>query len=54
VASDPDLLDAYRKQCQHFGPWLTLLAWRGQPGVDNDDLLDIAKEIAREEQMSDG
>lgn len=43
--SDPALLDAFRKQCRFLGPDLALLAWLGQAGVDQDDLIDIVKEF---------
>jgi hypothetical protein len=43
MASDPDLLAAFRKQCQFLGPGMALLLWKGQKGVDLDDLLDIFK-----------
>ncbi len=45
MRSDPDLLDAFRKQCKTFGPEAALLLWKGQPGVDQDDLIDIYKEL---------
>lgn len=53
MASDPQLLDAFRKQCIHLrksgtNPGLALLAWEGQPGVDRDDLIDILKEVERD------
>lgn len=43
MASDPDLLEAFHKQCQHMDPGLVYLAWRGQPGVDDEDLIDLLK-----------
>jgi hypothetical protein len=46
MASDPTLLDAFRKQCRHFGPEMAFLVWQGQEGVDQDDLIDIIKEIS--------
>jgi hypothetical protein len=59
VNSDPDLLDAFRRQCltairprrlndlvdrDKIG--LVFLAWLGQPGVTRDDLMDVVKEIS--------
>lgn len=45
MPSDPDLLEAFRKQCQGIlGPEMALMAWIGQPGVDMDDLIDIFKQ----------
>lgn len=51
-ASDPALLDAFRKQVERvlasgdaaaaLGLWE---AWRGQVGVSQDDLVDIIKEM---------
>jgi hypothetical protein len=41
--SDPDLLDAYRKQLAHMDPGVIYLAWKGQPGITEDDLLDEFK-----------
>ena len=42
MASDPDLLDAYRKQLRSgfMAPGAVLLMWQGQAGIDPDDLLD--------------
>lgn len=44
--SDPDMLEAFRRQCRSIGPELALLAWtlEAQPDVDRDDLIDIYKE----------
>lgn len=44
-----DLLDAFRKQVRHLittggEPGLALLAWQGQEGVTQDDLIDVYKE----------
>ena len=47
MASDPDLLDAFRKQCVTFGADAAFLLWRGQAGVEEDDLGDILKEFDR-------
>lgn len=49
MSSDPDLLEAFRRQCRHVDPALAFLAWRGQDGVDDDDLIDIVKEYDREQ-----
>jgi hypothetical protein len=46
MTSDPALLDAFRKQCQHADPALVFLAWQDQAGVDQDDLIDILKEMS--------
>jgi hypothetical protein len=46
VSSDPELLAAYRRQCEHGNPWVVLLAWQGQEGVDPDDLIDITKDVS--------
>lgn len=48
--SENGLLDAYRKQCAHavdhgLSAWGVYLMWRGQAGVTDDDLIDIAKEL---------
>lgn len=48
--SDPALLEAFRRQCITVkkagrSPLGLLLMWRGEAGVDNDDLVDIAKEV---------
>jgi hypothetical protein len=45
VSSDPALLDAFRKQCRTVGPALAFLVWFDQEGVDNNDLLDIVKDV---------
>lgn len=44
-----ELLAAYRKQLRHListgsDPGLALLAWQGQEGVSQDDLIDVYKE----------
>lgn len=49
--SDPALLDAFRKQCQHFGHEIALLAWREQAGVNLDDLIDIVKEFGGDDAV---
>lgn len=46
---DDELLGAYRKQIRHLvqtggEPGLALLAWQGQEGVSQKDLIDIYKE----------
>lgn len=46
--SDPDLLDAYRKQLRHMDPSLVFLAWQGQKGITPDDLLDEFKRAEAE------
>lgn len=48
--SDPELLDAYRKQLRSglMSPEAVLLMWWGQPGVDRDDLIDEAKKAEKE------
>jgi hypothetical protein len=50
VSSDPDLLEAFRKQCRHFGPGIAFLAWREQRGVDQDDLIDVMKQVENEQR----
>jgi hypothetical protein len=50
LASDPDLLDAFRKQCETVqralgSPWMAFVAWIDQPSVERDDLIDIAKDV---------
>jgi hypothetical protein len=45
MASDPDLLQVFRKQCRAVGTELAFMAWLGQEGVDRDDLIDIVKEF---------
>lgn len=44
--SDPDLLDAFLKQCERVGPEVALFVWQGQPGVDPEDLKYIARELS--------
>jgi hypothetical protein len=47
--SDPELLDAYRKQLRGpAGPLLTFMAWRGQSGITRDDLIDEMRTVVRE------
>lgn len=48
MASDPALLEAFRRQCRAAGPALAFMAWLDQEGVDRDDLIDIVKEFDRE------
>lgn len=53
MTSDPDILGAYRRQCetairQGSTAHLVFLVWRGQDGVDEEDLLDIARELDAE------
>lgn len=61
MASDPKLLDAFRRQCmtairpkRKYGlldqdaAYLVFLGWLGQDGVTRDDLIDIVKEIAND------
>lgn len=53
MASDPSLLETFRKQCRTLGPWETLLLWKMSPETSNgevelDDLIDIAKEVTEE------
>lgn len=43
MKSDPDLMDAYRKQLKNAPPVLVLMAWRDQPGMDADEMLDEFK-----------
>lgn len=48
--SDPGLLESYRKQCEWMAergasPWTVWIAWRGQVGMDADEMMDIAREI---------
>lgn len=52
MTTDPSLLDAFRKQCRFTGePWTVFLAWKmSGEDVDQDDLIDIAKEVAEELQ----
>jgi hypothetical protein len=50
MASDPALLDAFRKQARtvlasgdamaYLGLWI---AWKDQAGIDRDDLVDVLK-----------
>jgi hypothetical protein len=45
--SDPDLLDAFVRQCEHTGaPEMVLSMWEGQPGVDQEDLRHIVRELS--------
>ncbi len=49
--SDQSLLEAFQRQCVTLlvageSPYLALLVWQQQEGVDNDDLVDIAKSVA--------
>jgi hypothetical protein len=51
--SDEALLEAFRLQCEHaerngFSAWGVMLMWRGQEGVAEDDLIDIAREVTAE------
>jgi hypothetical protein len=48
MSSDPDLLEAFRRQCATVGPALAFMAWLDQEGVDRDDLIDIVKDFDRE------
>lgn len=43
--TDPDLLDAYRKQLRNgaMPPGAVFLMWHGQAGIHPDDLLDEFK-----------
>lgn len=48
--SDPKLLEAFRRQCASVGPSLAMLAWLGQAGVEQDDLIDIANTFTESAQ----
>ena len=50
MASDPELLGAFRKQARTVlagGDAMALLglwvAWKDQPGIDRDDLVDVLR-----------
>lgn len=48
--SDPSLLEAFRRQCDHaeangLTAWAVYLMWRGQEGAEEDDLIDTAREV---------
>jgi len=47
MASDPDLLQAYRRQLRWLDPSFVFMVWQGHAGIDPDDLLD---EYKRREQ----
>jgi hypothetical protein len=51
--SDADLLAALRKQADTLiaagkDPWVLLLIWDGQPGVQRDDVIDVLKEVSKQ------
>ena len=48
--SDPDLLDAYRKQLRNglMAPGAVFLMWQGQAGITPDDLMDEFKKADAE------
>ena len=50
MASDPDLLEAYRRQLRSglMPPGAVLMMWKGQEGVDLDDLIDEFHKVDRE------
>jgi hypothetical protein len=45
MASDPDLLDAYRQDCNTYGPSVAWVMWEGEPGITPDDLLNVAAKV---------
>jgi len=42
-STEPDLLEAYRRQLACMTPGIVFLAWQGQTGIHPDDLIDEFK-----------
>jgi hypothetical protein len=45
TCSNPALIAAFRTQAENMGADLALMLWRGRPGIHDEDLLRVIKDL---------